>query len=205
MLSNLTKIEYKPNPEWYFTVEKPGGETVQVHANNITKLRDQRELKGIMMEQAHIVVPIIKGNDFHEIQSALFNKVDKIKPPSGTSPEEQLHKYITDYLYNGTSATSHASFESGSPLIQGDYAYFISESFFRLLKNKEWKMKEDRTGRLMEDKFKAVFGHKKRFPKKDTEKKSNPAIRCVKIPIEYFHKEESPEEIIPMQDRENIL
>jgi hypothetical protein len=205
MLSNLTKINYKPNPEWYFTVEQPGGESVEVHANNITKLRDQRELKGIMMEQAHIVVPIIKSSDFHEIQSALFKTVTEHKPPSGTSPEEQLHKYITDYLYNGTSATSHASFQSGAVLIEEEYAYFTSDFFFRLLKNKEWKMKEDRTGRLMQKKFKAEFGKNKRYPKKDTEKKSNPPIRCVKIPIEHFHKEESPEEIIPMQDRENIL
>ncbi len=106
MLSNLAQIDYKPNPEYYFTVEKPGGETVQIHVNHVNKLRDQRELKGVLMEQAHIVPPTIKNSEFFEIQTALFSKVDLIKPAEGTSQEEKLHEYLNEYVFK-VLANSH--------------------------------------------------------------------------------------------------
>ncbi|MAJ58156.1 MAG: hypothetical protein CMI74_08885 [Candidatus Pelagibacter sp.] len=207
MLSNLTQIDYKPNPEYYFTVEKPGGETVQIHANHVNKLRDQRELKGVLMEQAHIVPPTIKNSEFFEIQTALFSRVDLIKPAEGTSQEEKLHEYLNEYVFQ-VLANSHTSFKNGATLMDDEYVYFVWGKFFNFLKNKEWKMKEDRTGVLMKTLYKIQdedFVCRKRYPKKSGDKKSNPDVTCVKILKSYFKKEEYQDEVISMKDREDIL
>ena len=207
MLSNLTQIDYKPNPEWYFTVEKPGGETVQVHANHVNKLRDQRELKGVLMEQAHIVPPTIKNSEFFEIQTALFSRVDLIKPAEGTSQEEKLHEYLNEYVFQ-VLANSHTSFKNGATLMDDEHVYFVWGKFFNFLKNKEWKMKEDRTGVLMKTLYKIQdddFVCRKRYPKKSDDKKSNPSVTCVKILKSYFKKDEYQEETVTMKNREDIL
>ena len=77
--------------------------------------------------------------------------------------------------------------------------------FFNYLKNKEWKMKFEKTGRMLIEEFKAELGHLKRYPKKDTDKKSHNPIRCVKIPLSFFEKEEDEVEIISMQEKDKIL
>ena len=41
--------------------------------------------------------------------------------------------------------------------------------------------------------------------KKETDKKSHNPIRCVKIPLSFFEKEEEDVEIIPMQEKDKIL
>ena len=70
----LQKINYKPTPEWKFTVEGEDGETAQVHAKDIYKLESQKAIRALLMEQAFIVPPNLKGNDFIEIMQLLFDK-----------------------------------------------------------------------------------------------------------------------------------
>ena len=70
-------------------------------------------------------------------------------------------------------AVSDTSFRNGSTLIDDGYAYFVLEPFFNHLKNKEWKIKLTKTGRMMEDFFKAELSVSKRYPKKDSDTKSN--------------------------------
>ena len=40
---------------------------------------------------------------------------------------------------------------------------------------------------------------------KETDKKSHNPIRCIKIPMSFFEREEEQEEKISMKDKENIL
>ena len=127
------------------------------------------------------------------------------KAPPGTSPKEILHKHLEDYVY-GVPAVSDAAFRSGSTLIDTDgYAYFVYDPFYNFLKNKEWKIKIDKTGQMLIDFFKAELGHGKRYPKKPTQKKSNNPVRCVKIPMSNFTKEENEIEILPMKSKKDIL
>ena len=65
------------------------------------------------------------------------------------------------------------------------YLFFTYSNFYNALKNKEWKEKRDRTAEMMQTLFKAVFGIKKRFPKKEGDEENKyPAVSVVKIPIE---------------------
>ena len=79
------------------------------------------------------------------------------------------------------------------------------DPFYNFLKNKEWKSKIDRTGQMLMDFFEAELRHAKRYPKKNTEKKSNNPVRCVKISMVYFQKEENEIEILPMKSKKDIL
>jgi hypothetical protein len=53
--------------------------------------------------------------------------------------------------------------------------------------------------------FKAEFGKRPRYPKTETQKQSNPQVECVAVPVELFKKEEAPDELITMLDKEDIL
>ena len=79
------------------------------------------------------------------------------------------------------------------------------EVFFNYLKNKEWKIKYEKTGRMLIEEFKAELGYLKRYPKKDTDKKSHNPIRCIKIPLSFFPREEEDVEILDRKDKDQIL
>ena len=82
---------------------------------------------------------------------------------------------------------------------------YLTIFFYNFLKNKEWKIKIDKTGQMLIDFFKAELGHGKRYPKKPTQKKSNNPVRCVKISMSNFKKEENEIEILPMKSKKDIL
>jgi hypothetical protein len=151
-----------------------------------------------------IAPPRIKQDEFQTIIETLKETETVQPPPAGTSPKELLHKYLEDHIH-GVPAVSDASFRSGSILIEDDFAYFTMEVFFNYLKNKEWKIKYEKTGRMLIEDFRAELGHLKRYPKKETDKKSHNPIRCIKIPMSFFEREEEQEEKISMKDKENIL
>ena len=83
--------------------------------------------------------------------------------------------------------------------------YFVFDPFYNYLKNKEWKSKIDRTGQMMIDIYDSKLRDLKRYPKKETEKKSHNPVRCVKISMSYFPREENKIETLPMKKREDIL
>jgi len=83
LLNNLQKINFKPDPEYYFTVEKGDGETIPVHAKDVNKIKDQRELRGLIMAQANILPPPVKSMEFYEIINALLTTIDTVQPAQG--------------------------------------------------------------------------------------------------------------------------
>lgn len=203
MLSNLVKYDYKPEPEFWLTVtlpDKGSGETKkQIVARSIDKLIEMRELRKIIAAQTSVIPPKIKDNDFQIILDTLKDTEEVMQPASGTSPEEQLHKYLNDYIFQ-VIAKTYASFKNGSTLIEEDHAYFVYEHFFNHLKNKDWRIKEDRTATLMQKNYHAVFGERKRFPKSKAQ-----GIYCVKISLQYFTKEETMDEVVEMKNQDEIL
>tara|TARA_Y100001938_G_scaffold64533_2_gene89740 strand:- start:7346 stop:8974 length:1629 start_codon:yes stop_codon:yes gene_type:complete len=214
LLSGLTKINYKPNPEWFFTVEKTD-ESVQVHAKDVYKIESQKALRALLMEQAHIVPPSIKGNEFDAVLKGLFEMkdIDIIEPASGTNPLDILHKHLQDYI-NGVQATSHNSFKNGGVLKDDNYAYFVYDVFYDDLKSKEWRYDTARTSIMISrDLFKtdkkeeqAVFDCQKRFPGKDTNGEYYPGLRgIVRIPLNKFEKEKEVEELIKFTKDEDVV
>ena len=207
-LSALIKIDYSPEPEFRFTVhynDKVEGETTQqIIARDINFIMDQEKLRRLIGAHTPIPPPRIKGDDMQNILDNLWQGMKTEKAPPGTSPKEILHKHLDDYIH-GVPAVSDASFRSGSTLIDDGFAYFVFDPFYNFLKNKEWKSKIDRTGQMMMDFFGAELRSLKRYPKKETEKKSHNPVRCVKISMMHFEREENPVEIISMKSKKDIL
>jgi hypothetical protein len=212
-MSALQKINYKPTPEWKFTVEREDGETVQVHAKDIYKLESQKAIRALLMEQAFIVPPNLKGNDFIEIMQLLFDKekVETIEPVEGTSPMDILLKNLEKYIY-GPKATTYKSFESGKPLVDENDAWFVYDEFYSDLKTREWKTDPQRTSNMIKELFKsddkdkkALFNKPKRFPGKDKDDNYFPPIKVLRIPLHIFEERKQVQEIVDFEDEEDII
>jgi hypothetical protein len=208
-LSNLIKVDFKPDPEYYFDVERDDGETVTVHAKNKNEIKDQQELRGLMMAQADELPPVVKGQEFYEIIKALLATQDTVQPAPGTTPIEILKKHLKQYIHS-TEATSHNSFKSGNVLKDDTYAYFVFDEFYNDLKDNEWKKDASRTSHMIIKMFekeeehlpKPQFGKKKRFPGKDkrTDKPYPGVNGCAMIPLYLFEKDEDDEDIVEISD-----
>lgn len=209
----LQKINYKPTPEWKFTVERDDGETEQIHAKDIYKLESQKALRALLMEQAFVVPPNVKGNVFIDIMKALFDKekIEIIEPVEGTSPADILFKNLEKYIY-GPKATTYKSFESGKPLLDDKYAWFVYDEFYSDLKSKEWKIDPQRTSSMIKEIFKsedqekkALFNRPKRFPGKDKNDDYFPPIKVLRVPLYVFEEKKEIDEIVPFEDEEDII
>lgn len=180
LLSNLVKINY-PEPEYTFNVELPENKgTKPVRAKDIKQIKDQEELRALIMKTANMYVAKIKGDDFESVLDKLLPPVEIHEPPKGTTPNELLHEYLEEYI-NGPRAKSYASFKSGAVLIEEGCVYFKFSNFFNTLKNKEWKENKSRTAQRIKERYKAEFGIKKRFPKTNNETTNFEAIEVIRI------------------------
>jgi hypothetical protein len=214
LMTNLIKVDFKPDPEYYFTVENKKGESVPVHAKDVNKIKDQKELRGLIMAQADVFPPPIKAMDFYAMINALLDTVDTVQPAPGTRPIEILKKLLKEHI-NGPQATTHNSFLSGNVLKDTEYAYFVYDDFFNFLKENEWKKDSSRTSYMIEKMFenekdhlpKPEFGKKKRFPgiNKKTNKPYPGVNHCAKIPLYLFKEDEEVEEIIKQESEDDIV
>tara|TARA_R110002124_G_scaffold157903_2_gene324929 strand:+ start:1002 stop:2645 length:1644 start_codon:yes stop_codon:yes gene_type:complete len=199
MMTNLIKVDFKPDPEYYFTVENKTGESVVVHAKNVIQLRDQKELGSLIMAQVNVLPPPIKPLDFHVMINGLLDTLDTVQPAPGTRPMEILKKHLKEYI-NGTQAKTYASFESGNVLKDEVYSYFVYDEFYNELKENGWRKDSSRTSHMIQKMFdtkddllpQPEFGKKKRFPGKHKKTgKPYPGVNgCVSIPLYLFDKEE---------------
>ena len=215
LMTNLIKVDFKPDPEYYLTVENKKGESVSVHAKDVNKLKDQKELRGLVMAQADIFPPPIKAMDFHAMINALLDTQDTVQPAPGTRPMEILKKLLREHI-NGPQATTHNSFLSGNVLKDETYAYFVYDDFYNFLKENEWKKDASRTSYMIEKMFehekdhlpKPEFGKKKRFPGRNKKTdKPNPGVNgCAFIPLYLFKEEDMEvEEIIEIENEDDIV
>jgi len=209
-LSNLIKVDFKPDPEYYFDVEREDGETVTVHAKDVNRIKDQQELRGLMMAQADELPPVVKGQEFYEIIKSLLATQDTVQPAPGTTPMDILKKHLKYYIHS-TNATSYNSFKSGNVLKDETFAYFVYDEFYNDLKDNDWKKDSSRTSYMIIKMFekedenlpKPEFDLKKRFP--GTNKKTNKPYSgingCAKIPLYFF--EDMEEDVIEIAEYEN--
>ena len=205
-LSGLTKINYKPDPEYTFNVALPDGVKVKpVHAKAIEWITDQRKARNIVAVAAGFVPPIVKNAAYQEILDVLFSTQKTIDPPRGTSDEERLFDYMKEYV-NGPKAETYVGFKSGATLLEDEFAYFRFDPFYNFLKSKEWKVKSDRTAQMIrtDEKIKGEFT-RKRFPKKSKDKESHEPIGVVQVKESIFREKDLEDELIPIKSTKEII
>jgi hypothetical protein len=151
-MNHLIKVDFKPDPEYYFTVENKKGESVPVHAKDVNKIKDQKELRGLIMAQADVFPPPIKAMEFYEMINGLLDTVNTVQPAPGTTPMEILKKLLQEHI-NGPQATTFNSFQSGNVLKDNEYAWFVYDDFYNFLKENEWKKDPSRTSYMITKMF----------------------------------------------------
>ena len=120
----------------------------------------------------------------------LYKTQKKVQPPIGTSPREKLHDVLHAKI-NGPRATNDAAFKSGSVFIEGEYAFFKFEKLYDRLKAKDWKYKEEKTGRIMEHTYRECeiqFLEQKRFPSKEAGRYNSSTKNVVQINLKSFEE-----------------
>ena len=191
VLTNLRKIEIFEEPEYEFDVIKPDGiSKVTVHCRSVEHLNDQIRRRNSISKAAGFLPPRISIAQEQIIMDALYETEQPVQPPIGTSPKEKLHDVLHAKI-NGPRATNDAAFKSGSVLIEEEYAFFKLEKFFDRLKAKDWKYKEEKTGRIMEHTYRECeieFLEQKRFPTKEKGKHNSSTKNVVKIHIKSFEE-----------------
>ena len=190
-LTNLRKIEIFEEPEYEFDVTKPDGiGKATVHCKSIEHLNDQRKRRNAIAKAAGFLPPLIKGETEQTVMDELYKTQTTVSPPIGTSPKEKLHDVLHTKI-NGPKATTDAAFKTGSVLIEEGYAYFKFDKFYDRLKAKDWKYKEEKTGRMMESIYKSCdvkFLDQKRFPTKEKGRYTASVKNVVQINIKDFEE-----------------
>ena len=191
ILTNLRKIEIFEEPEYEFDITKPDGiATATVFCRSIEHLNDQRKRRNAIAKAAGFLPPLIKGDEEQRVMDDLYKTQKTVQPPIGTSPKEKLHDVLHSKI-NGPKATNDAAFKSGSVLMEGDYAFFKFDKFYDRLKSKDWKYKEEKTGRMMQLIYKSCdvqFLDQKRFPSKKQGKYTASVKNVVQINIKDFEE-----------------
>jgi len=191
VLTNLRKIEIFEEPEYEFDVTKPDGiATATVFCRSIEHLNDQRKRRNAIAKAAGFLPPLIKGDDEQKVMEELYKTQTKVQPPIGTSPREKLHDVLHAKI-NGPRAVNDAAFKSGSVLIEGEYAFFKFEKLYDRLKAKDWKYKEEKTGRIMQHTYRECaiqFLEQKRFPTKEKGRHNSSTKNVVQINIKSFEE-----------------
>ena len=191
VLTNLRKIEIFEEPEYEFDVIKPDGiATTTVFCRSVEHLNDQRKRRNAISKAAGFLPPLIKGDEEQTVMDALYTTQKEVHPPIGTSPKEKLHDVLHAKI-NGPRATNDAAFKSGSVLIEGEYAFYKLEKFFDRLKAKDWKYKEEKTGRIMVDTYRECeieFLEQKRFTTTEKGKHNSSTKNVVKIHVKSFEE-----------------
>jgi len=193
ILTNLRKIEIFEEPEYEFDVIKPDGiSKVTVRCRSVEHLNDKIARRNSISKAAGFFAPHISRAQEQIIMDALYATEQSVQPPIGTSPREKLHDVLHAKI-NGPRASNDAAFKSGSVLIEEEYAFFKFEKFYDRLKAKDWKYKEEKTGRIMEHTYRECeiqFLEQKRFPTKEKGKHNSSTKNVVQINIKSF--EEAP-------------
>jgi len=191
VLTNLRKIEIFEEPEYEFDVIKPDGiSKVTVHCRSVEHLNDQRKRRNAISKDAGFLPPLITQRVEQPIMDVLYATQQSIQPPIGTSPREKLHDVLHAKI-NGPRATNDAAFKSGSVLIEGEYAFFKFEKLYDRLRSKDWKYKEEKTGRIMQHIYRECeiqFLEQKRFPTTEKGKHNSSTKNIVQINIESFEE-----------------
>ena len=191
VLTNLRKIEIFEEPEYEFDVTKPDGiGKATVHCRSVEHLNDQRKRRNAISKAAGFLPPLIKGDREQTVMDELYKTQTKVQPPIGTSPREKLHDVLHAKI-NGPRATNDAAFKTGSVFIEGEYAFFKFEKLYYRLKAKDWKYKEEKTGRIMEHTYRECeiqFLEQKRFPSKEAGRYNSSTKNVVQINLKSFEE-----------------
>jgi hypothetical protein len=180
-LKDLQKYCSEP-ATWILTV---GDKRVQLKSQ---ELHNPNLFAVAVMEQANLVVPILKGKDWREVYlKPLFaGEVAEIEPLESLQPKKELRQLLLQYTMNRTRTTKLEELVNGKCYVstEENHAMFQVTSFLNFLKKNAWDMNKKDTGKLLQELDLYEEEIRPKVLTKDGEKRP----RCIKVKLGDFEE-----------------
>ena len=181
-LDTLTKITSNP-PQWFLNVD---GTSVELKAE---QLHNPNLFALALLEQADIVAPIMKAQDWREVYlKPLMSNLQTVEPLESLNPINQIINLLYDFTVNRPAARTKDDILNKMSYTEEGYTYFRMDDFYSFCKRNNWDIDKVKTGNLMkqlddifEDEIRMTLKNQTpRVIKIKAMKKDKPALSKVK-------------------------
>ena len=156
-VTDFQVIRYE-QPEYRFNVVMPNDDTCEVVIPSLKLMTNQKELLGLIWDQAETYFEPLKPKDFRAKLNEWKKNGQTIKPPEGTHIDDILAEELYQYCVNGPRAKERIQIKNGACVTEEGYHYFKFQSFITHLGN-SWKVPEEKIGQKLKEKCKVEFSH----------------------------------------------
>ena len=181
-LDTLTKITSNP-PQWFLNVN---GTRVELKAE---QLHNPNLFALALLEQADIVAPVMKAQDWREVYlKPLMANLQTVEPLESLNPINQIINLLYDFTVNRPAARTKEDILNKMSFTEEGYTYFRMDDFYSFCKRNNWDIDKVKTGNLMKQ-LDDIFEEEIRMNLKDQTprvikikamKKNKPALSKVK-------------------------
>ena len=142
-LDTLTKITSTP-PQWFLNVD---GTRVELKAE---QLHNPNLFALALLEQANIVAPVMKAQDWREVfLKPLMSNLQTIEPLESLDPINQIINLLYDFTVNRPAARTKEDMLNKMSWTDEGYTYFRMDDFYSFCKRNNWDIDKVKTGNLM--------------------------------------------------------
>jgi len=146
-INNLTKINHKPQPQWFVNVD---GERLELETDD---LQIQARFKKACMEQLNMVIPRVSDRQWDTVLRVLFSTVQIIEPPESLSIKNQLEDLIEDFVVRRAQGKTRSDIFRGVPFTADGETLFRWKDLKKFLERQKWSYDIRKTGTMIEDLF----------------------------------------------------
>ena len=180
--TDLTKLESE-QPVWFLNVD---GTRVELKAE---QLHNPNLFALALLEQADIVAPIMKAQDWREVYlKPLMSNLQTVEPLESLNPINQIINLLYDFTVNRPAARTKDDILNKMSYTEEGYTYFRMDDFYSFCKRNNWDIDKVKTGNLMkqlddifEDEIRMTLKNQTpRVIKIKAMKKDKPALSKVK-------------------------
>lgn len=147
-ISNLTKINHKPQPQWFVNID---GDRIELETDD---LQIPSRFKKACMEQLNMVIPRVNDRAWDTVLRVLFSTVQVIEPPESLSIKNQLEDLIEDFVVRRAQGKQRSDILRGVPLTTDGETMFRWKDLRKFLERQKWSYDMIKTGGLIEDMYK---------------------------------------------------
>ena len=146
-ISNLTKINHKPQPQWFVNVD---GERLELETED---LQIQARFKKACMEQLNTIIPRVADRQWDTLLRVLFSAIQIIEPPESLLIKNQLEDLIEDFAVRRAQGRQKSDILRGVPYTADGETMFRWKDLKKFLERQKWSFDIRKTGSMIEDIF----------------------------------------------------
>ena len=146
-ISNLTKINHKPQPQWFVNVD---GERLELETDD---LQIQARFKKACMEQLNTIIPRVADRQWDTLLRVLFSAIQIIEPPESLLIKNQLEDLIEDFAVRRAQGRQKSDILRGVPYTADGETMFRWKDLKKFLERQKWSFDIRKTGAMIEDIF----------------------------------------------------